>query len=119
MLKTKFTVLDLFSGAGGLSRGFLDAGFNVVLGVDNDEMALKTFSEIMVIPKQCINQLRDFFELYRNEFLILLKQRIEIKPLYLNFDKQVLSTDIKKRRKILDSLIIQLNGYLVINNILE
>ena len=41
---TKYTVLDLFSGAGGLSRGFLDAGFEVVLGVDNDEMALKTFS---------------------------------------------------------------------------
>lgn len=41
----KFTVLDLFSGAGGLSRGFLDAGYNVVLGVDFDEMALKTFKE--------------------------------------------------------------------------
>lgn len=39
----KFTVLDLFSGAGGLSRGFLDAGYNVVLGVDFDDMALKTF----------------------------------------------------------------------------
>nr|WP_195953581.1 DNA cytosine methyltransferase [Clostridium saudiense] len=37
------TVLDLFSGAGGLSRGFLDAGCNVVLGVDFDDMALKTF----------------------------------------------------------------------------
>ncbi|MFT9817778.1 DNA cytosine methyltransferase [Lysinibacillus sp. NPDC056185] len=36
-------VLDLFSGAGGLSRGFMDAGFNVVLGVDADDAALKTF----------------------------------------------------------------------------
>lgn len=36
-------VLDLFSGAGGLSRGFLDAGYNVVLGVDFDETALQTF----------------------------------------------------------------------------
>jgi DNA (cytosine-5)-methyltransferase 1 len=41
----RFTVLDLFSGAGGLSRGFLDAGYNVVLGVDFDDMALKTFKE--------------------------------------------------------------------------
>jgi DNA (cytosine-5)-methyltransferase 1 len=41
----EFTVLDLFSGAGGLSRGFLDAGFKVVLGVDYDEIALKTFNE--------------------------------------------------------------------------
>lgn len=41
----EFTVLDLFCGAGGLSRGFLDAGYNVVLGVDHEEMALKTFEE--------------------------------------------------------------------------
>ncbi|MDY4575665.1 MAG: DNA cytosine methyltransferase [Intestinibacter sp.] len=39
----KLTCLDLFSGAGGLSRGFYDAGYNVVLGVDFDDMALKTF----------------------------------------------------------------------------
>ena len=40
---SKFTVIDLFSGAGGLSKGFLDTGFEVLLGIDNDEMALKTF----------------------------------------------------------------------------
>ena len=39
----KYTCLDLFSGAGGLSRGFYDAGYDVVLGVDFDDMALKTF----------------------------------------------------------------------------
>lgn len=39
----KKTVVDLFCGAGGLSKGFLDAGYNVVLGVDYDESALKTF----------------------------------------------------------------------------
>ena len=39
----KYTVVDLFCGAGGLSKGFLDAGFNVVLGVDFDEPALRTF----------------------------------------------------------------------------
>ena len=38
-----YKVLDLFSGAGGLSRGFYDAGYDVVLGVDFDEAALKTF----------------------------------------------------------------------------
>lgn len=36
-------VLDLFCGAGGLSCGFEQAGFNILLGVDNDEMALKTY----------------------------------------------------------------------------
>lgn len=38
-----YTCVDLFSGAGGLSKGFLDAGYQVVLGVDHDEAALKTF----------------------------------------------------------------------------
>jgi len=44
-MNKKFTCVDLFSGAGGLSRGFYDAGYNVVLGVDFDEAALKTFKE--------------------------------------------------------------------------
>lgn len=40
----EYTVLDLFCGAGGLSRGFIDAGFSVKLGIDFDAMALKTFA---------------------------------------------------------------------------
>lgn len=36
-------VLDLFCGCGGLSYGFRSAGYNVVVGVDNDEQALATF----------------------------------------------------------------------------
>lgn len=43
MMKDKLNVIDLFSGAGGLSKGFLDAGMNVVIGVDNDKYALETF----------------------------------------------------------------------------
>ena len=39
----RLTCVDLFSGAGGLSRGFMDAGYDVVLGVDFDDAALKTF----------------------------------------------------------------------------
>ena len=41
-MKKQFTCVDLFSGAGGLSRGFYDAGYNVVLGVDFDDAALQT-----------------------------------------------------------------------------
>lgn len=36
-------VLDLFCGAGGLSYGFESAGFNVLVGIDNDAKALETF----------------------------------------------------------------------------
>lgn len=39
----KLKVLDLFSGCGGLSRGFMDAGFEIILGVDNNATALETF----------------------------------------------------------------------------
>lgn len=41
--KNKYTVVDLFCGAGGLSKGFMDAGFDILLGVDFDDAALKTF----------------------------------------------------------------------------
>lgn len=39
----KFTVLDLFCGCGGLSKGFEMAGYDILLGVDFNEPALKTF----------------------------------------------------------------------------
>lgn len=39
----KLTVIDLFSGCGGLSKGFMDAGFDVLLGIDHDDDSLKTF----------------------------------------------------------------------------
>lgn len=35
--------IDLFAGCGGLSKGFMDAGFNILVGVDNDQAALNTF----------------------------------------------------------------------------
>lgn len=35
--------IDLFCGCGGLSKGFLDAGFRVLVGVDNNQPALDTF----------------------------------------------------------------------------
>lgn len=43
VVNKNLNVVDLFSGAGGLSRGFMDAGFNVRLGIDFDDAALKTF----------------------------------------------------------------------------
>lgn len=39
----KYNVLDLFCGCGGLSKGFEMAGYNIVLGVDFNEPALKTY----------------------------------------------------------------------------
>ncbi|MDC1221103.1 DNA cytosine methyltransferase [Salibacteraceae bacterium] len=44
-MNRKLTAIDLFSGCGGFSFGFQQAGFHVLLGVDNTEIALKTFAK--------------------------------------------------------------------------
>lgn len=36
-------VIDLFSGCGGFSYGFQNAGFHIIAGVDNEQSALNTF----------------------------------------------------------------------------
>lgn len=70
MMHKKYNVLDLFCGAGGLSRGFIDAGFSVKLGVDNDDMALKTFAnnhegavamKLDLFDLDNINKIKTFF----------------------------------------------------------
>lgn len=42
-MKSKPTVIDLFCGCGGLSYGFIEAGFDVLLGIDNWKDAISTF----------------------------------------------------------------------------
>jgi len=37
------TVIDLFCGCGGLSKGFLDAGYRILMGIDHDRPSLETF----------------------------------------------------------------------------
>lgn len=40
----KYKVIDLFCGCGGLSYGFIEAGYDVVLGIDCCKDAIKTFT---------------------------------------------------------------------------
>lgn len=42
-MKSKPTVIDLFCGCGGLSYGFIEAGFDVLLGIDHWKDAITTF----------------------------------------------------------------------------
>lgn len=42
---SRLTVVDLFCGAGGMSEGFKRAGFDVILGVDCDPWAVKTYNK--------------------------------------------------------------------------
>lgn len=43
-MRKKCTVLDLFCGCGGLSKGFEMAGYDIVLGVDFNQPALNTYA---------------------------------------------------------------------------
>lgn len=43
-MQLPFTVLDLFCGAGGLSLGFKQAGFDLIYAVDNNLTALRTYN---------------------------------------------------------------------------
>lgn len=43
-LRTEFTVVDLFAGAGGISEGFRQAGFSIIAGLDNDPDATVTYA---------------------------------------------------------------------------
>lgn len=40
-----YNVIDLFCGAGGMSYGFEQAGYQIILGIDNDSKALETFKK--------------------------------------------------------------------------
>ncbi|MBP7306993.1 MAG: DNA cytosine methyltransferase [Saprospiraceae bacterium] len=58
-MQGKLKVIDLFSGCGGFSYGFESAGFHVVLGVDNDETALRTFKANHSNSKTLLADLHD------------------------------------------------------------
>lgn len=53
-----FTVIDLFCGAGGFSQGFYQAGFKVLLGIDNDEEAIKTYGSNFPNSKSILADMR-------------------------------------------------------------
>lgn len=64
-------VLDLFSGCGGFSYGFQEAGFEIILGIDNVKIALDTFkynhhnSEAFIKDLSCdrnIQEIVDFLD---------------------------------------------------------
>lgn len=58
-MNKKYNVIDLFSGAGGLSQGFLQAGYNVLAGIDFDDAALLTYDYNIVGAKALKENLFD------------------------------------------------------------
>ena len=51
---SKINVIDVFSGAGGLSKGFENAGFNIIAGIDNDEESLEKKSTVMLFLREAL-----------------------------------------------------------------
>lgn len=65
-----YTLIDLFSGAGGLSLGFhLSGRFQVLAGVDNDSWALKTFYANHAVAADRFTQPQDIYDLTGEELL--------------------------------------------------
>ncbi|TDR40485.1 DNA (cytosine-5)-methyltransferase 1 [Tahibacter aquaticus] len=56
---TRFTVVDLFAGAGGLSEGFRQAGFTVIAGSDNDPDAMATYARNFPEARAITGDIRD------------------------------------------------------------
>lgn len=63
----------MFCGAGGLSKGFLDADFDVILGVDYNEKALVTFAKNHGEAEACCLNLHDL------ENIDIIKNKLEEK----------------------------------------
>ena len=53
------TVLDLFSGAGGIALGFADAGYRVIGGIDNFQQAVESFDANIPGARGMLRDLRD------------------------------------------------------------
>ncbi len=64
MKNNKPTVIDLFCGCGGLSYGFIEAGFDVLLGIDNWKDAIETFDNT---HKNAIGLVSDLFKISPKE----------------------------------------------------
>ena len=85
----KFYYLDLFAGAGGLSEGFLRAGFTPVAHIEKDRWAVKTLRTRLVYHYLKNNELSDHYNNY-------LKGRLSTKQLYSFVPSNLLDSVIQE-----------------------
>lgn len=71
-----FTVIDLFCGVGGFSKGFEKAGFKIELGIDLWSAALETFKHAHKNAKGILSDITkldaSFFEKYKNKIDVVI-----------------------------------------------
>jgi len=74
--RMELNVIDLFCGIGGFSYGFQMAGFNIVLGIDMWDVALKTFrknhSNTEIFNADVTGLPDSFFEKYKNRIDVVI-----------------------------------------------
>ena len=90
MRNNPLTVVDLFSGAGGLGEGFYQAGCDIITSIDNDQYACSTL------------RTRELYRLFKSDPSILqfyyayLKGFIDYTDLYNMFPELKSYLDSKK-----------------------
>ena len=77
-MSKKYSVIDLFSGAGGLSQGFVQAGFDVLAGIDFDDAALQTYSHNIKGAKALKEDLFDEVKSIKDIETNLMKKDIDV-----------------------------------------
>ena len=76
--------LDLFSGCGGMTHGFKNAGFNVVAGVDIENKSINNYNKNFRNTGICV----DFTQMSPNEFNEMYnREKITIDIITINFNK--------------------------------
>lgn len=73
-MNSSLNVLDLFCGAGGLSLGFKEAGFNCIFAIDNDKKSIDTYQRNLGNHAVC----GDIHELTRDGIYSFLGRRPQI-----------------------------------------
>lgn len=71
----KPNIIDFFCGCGGISKGFEMAGYNVLLGIDNEVSALKTYTHNIKSAKGLP------IDLFREDFLNEIEDAVGTNPI--------------------------------------
>lgn len=91
MPKTKYTFIDLFAGAGGLSEGFIRAGFSPIAHIEMDKYACETLKTRAAYHYLSNNGKLDIYK----QYLINKKEKENGQKLWDQVPKQIIDTVIQ------------------------